>query len=133
MLQTHQFWYPVYANMSQYSTFVTTKIVYSYLGKSDTLNPNRDPCVTISSVWVHKWVWMLTFVSLLFLAISISIFTILKYYFYTIHNIIIICYFVPLTYSLCLTHLLKKKLHSLAHWILPHVCDLFKNPYSTDG
>jgi len=47
--------------------------------------PNRDPCVTISSVWVHKWVWMLaylTLVSLLFLVISISIF-IFKYYFYT--------------------------------------------------
>jgi len=47
---------------------------------------NRDPCVKISSVWVHKWVWMLanlTLVYLLFLAISIFIFNIFKYYFYT--------------------------------------------------
>jgi len=55
----------------------------NHLGK---LSPNRDPCVTISSVWAHKWVWMLaylTLVLLLFLAISISIFNIFKYYFYT--------------------------------------------------
>jgi len=25
-----------------------------------------------------------------------------------------------------------KKLHSIAHWVLPRVCDLFKNAYSTD-
>ena len=45
------------------------------------LSPNRDPYMTISSVWVHKWVWMLanlTLVSLLFLAVSNIIFTLVR-------------------------------------------------------
>ena len=45
------------------------------------LSLNRDLCVTISSVWVHKWVQMLTYFtlgSLIFLVISISIFNVLK-------------------------------------------------------
>jgi len=51
------------------------------------LSPNRDPCVKILSVRVHRWVWMLayfTLISLLFLVILICIFNIFKYYFYTI-------------------------------------------------
>jgi len=67
-----------------------------------SLSPNRDPCVIISSrcyilnvvhacsTVVHKCVWILvyfTLVSWLFSAVSISIFNIFKYYFYTSINV----------------------------------------------
>jgi len=58
----------------------------SYTQVSDTLSPNRDPCVTILSVSlnvvhacsivVHKWVWMLGYILPCFFAFFSNLFSI---------------------------------------------------------
>ena len=69
---------------------------------SDTLSPNRDPwpCVTISSVWVHKWTWMLAYFTLASLQ-SLFLFSIFSNIAFTLVSVLFLNPFMDLTVLIC--------------------------------